>query len=111
MFRRMVQGVVIGVLPAGNVAALPFVVLAGNFRGEELPHEVTWVGLRHRHRVHLEVGIKFGIGVGIADIGRKIDRGRHCLDLDVDAGLLAGLLDDLLGFLARCIDRGLKDDL
>src|SRR5262249_50215845 len=33
------------------------------------------------------------------------------LELDLEAGLLAGLLDDHLGLLARRIDRGLEDKL
>src|SRR5262249_13855842 len=60
---------------------------------------------------HLDVGIELRVGVGVADIGGEIHRRRDGFYLDLDPGLLAGLLDDLLGLLARRVDRGLIDEL
>ena len=69
------------------------------------------IGLRHGRRVHLQVAVELRVGVGIGDVGGEEHRRRHRLQLDVDAGLLAGLLDDRLGLLARLVDRGLVDEL
>ena len=66
-------------------------------------------GCVHRRRVHLEVAGEVRIGVQVGDVRREEHRRGDRLDLDRDAGLLAGLLDDLLGLLARRIDRGLID--
>ena len=97
--------------PARDVAALPLVLLGGDLRGGELVHERLGIGLRHRGRVHLDVAVELRVGVGVGDVRREEHRRRHRLQLEVDAGLLAGLLDDRLGLLARRVDRGLVDEL
>src|SRR5216683_3051894 len=107
----LVDVVVFLVLPAGDVAALPLVRLARHFPGAELAQEHLWVGRCWAVVVHLQVGIEVRIGVGVGDIRREEHRRRHRLDLDVDASLLAGLLDDRLVLLARLVDRGLIDEL
>jgi hypothetical protein len=66
-----------------------------------------WVGLGQRDLEHLDVGVEFGIGVGIGDIGGEEHRGHDRFQFYIDPGLLAGLLDDGLGLLARAVDRGL----
>ena len=54
---------------------------------------------------------EFGVGVGVGDVRGEEHRSGDRLDLDLDAGLLAGLLDDLLGLLTRRVDRGLVQQL
>src|SRR4029453_16479705 len=49
---RLVELVVLLVSPAGDVAALPLVVLGGDLLGQELAHEQLGVRLRHGGRVH-----------------------------------------------------------
>ncbi len=103
--------VTLRILPAGDVAALPLVLLGGGLPGDELEHVQRGIRLRHGRRVHLEVGVELRVGVRIGHVGREEDRGRHRLQFDVDAGFLGGLLDDRLRLLARLVDRGLIDEL
>ena len=49
------------------------------------------------------------IGVRVGDVGREIDRCDHRLQFQVDARLLARLLENLLGLLPRLVDRRLED--
>ena len=97
--------------PARDVAALPLVLLGGDLPGGELVHERLGIGLRHGRRVHLDVAVELRVGVGIGDVGGEEHRCRDRLELHVDAGLLAGLLDDRLVLLPRRIDGRLEDEL
>ncbi len=74
-------------------------------------HVLGRIRLAHRDLEHLEVGVELGVGVGVGDVGGEEHRGDHRFQLDVDAGLAAGLLDDGLGLLARPVDRGLVQQL
>ena len=74
-------------------------------------HEALGIGRGHGRGVHLHVGPELRVGVGVGDVGREEHRGRHRFQLEVDAGLLAGLLDDRLLLLARAVDRRLVDEL
>ena len=85
--------------------------LVDDLPGHELVHEQLRVGLRHGRGVHLDVAVELRVGVGVGDVGGEEHRRRDRLQLQVDAGLLAGLLDDCLGLLARRVDRGLVDEL
>src|SRR6516164_10420864 len=51
------------------------------------------------------------VGVGVAGSRGKRHRRRHRFQFHLDPGLLAGLLDDRLGFLARRVDRSLEYEL
>ena len=51
------------------------------------------------------------VGVGVGGVGRKKHRSHHRLQLDVDARLLAGLLDDRLRLLPGRINGGLEHEL
>ncbi len=94
---------------ARDVATQPLVLFVGDLPGDELVEEALRIGLRLRGRVHLHVDIELGVGVGVGHVGREEHRGSDRLQLEVDAGALAGLLDDLLRLLARRVDRGLED--
>jgi hypothetical protein len=59
--------------------------------------------LAHTRRIHLHIGIELAGGIRICCIGGKINRCRNRLELDVDACLLASLLDDGLSFLAGAL--------
>ena len=72
--------------------------------------ESLGIRLRLRRVVHLHVAIEFRVGVGVADVRREEYRCRDRFELDLDAGLLAGLLDDGLRLLTRRIGRGLEDE-
>ncbi len=106
-----VELVVLFAGPAGDVAALPLVLLGRDFRTLELLHERRGIGLRHSSVVHLDVAVELRIGIGVGDVGREEHRRGHRLELELDAGLLAGLLDDRLGLLPRRVDRCLKHEL
>ena len=103
--------VVVLVDPAREIHALPLVLLGGDVARMIAAHVLGRIRLAHRDLEHLEVGVEFGVGVGIGDVGGEEHRGDHRFQLDVDAGLLAGLLDDGLGLLARAVDRGLVQEL
>ena len=109
--RRVDRRVVVLVDPAREVRALPLVLLGGDVARMIAAHVLGRIRLAHRDLEHLEVGVELGVGVGIGDVGGEEHRGDHRFQLDVDAGLLAGLLDDGLGLLARAIDRGLVQEL
>src|SRR6202043_3410314 len=47
------------------------------------------------------------ISVGISNIGREVDRAGDRLQLHLNPGVLTGVLDDRLVFLARRVDRRL----
>ena len=51
------------------------------------------------------------VGVGIGGVGGEEHRSHHRFQFDVNARLLARLLDDGLGLLPRRIDRGLEYEL
>ena len=76
-----------------------------------MQHPAGRVGRRRVERQHLHVGVELAVGVGIGDVGGEVDGRRDRLDLDVDAGLLGGLLDDRLRLLAGRVDGGLVDEL
>jgi hypothetical protein len=76
--------------------------------GRELLHERLRIGLRHGRGVHLHVAVELRVGVGVRYVGREEYRRHDRLQLEVDARLLARLLDDLLGLLPRLVDRGLE---
>src|SRR6516162_2941695 len=110
-FGGLIGLIVVLVMPATDIAALPLVVFRRDFRGEELAHEDARVRRVHPRGVHLNIAIKMPVGVRIRGVGGKINRRRYRFELHLDARLLAGLLDDRLGFLARRVDRSLKDKL
>ena len=104
--------VVLVVAPARDVAALPLVGLrARPPTSTNCSHEQLGSGCAMVVRVHLHVGIELGVGVGIATSDEKNTDAVTDFSSSVDAGLLAGLLDDRLGLLARRVDRGLEDEL
>src|SRR4051812_2588745 len=103
--------VVLLVDPAREVGALPLVLLGGDEVRKVATHMLRRIGLAQRDLEHLHVGVELGIGVGIADVGREEHGGHDRFQLDVDARLLAGLLDDGLRLLAWPVDRGLVEEL
>src|SRR4051794_10468300 len=103
--------VVIVTAPARYIAALPLVVFGRKFRGQELAHEETGIRLAHRRREHLHISVEFRVSIRIRDVGRKIHRCRHRLELYFDTRLLTGLFDDRLSLLPRRVDRALEDEL
>src|SRR3954451_13143576 len=109
--RRAIGLVDLVVAPAGDVAALPLVLLAGDLPGHELVHEHFRVRLRHGRVVHLDVAPELRISVRVGDVRREEHRGGDRLQLEVDPGFLARLLDDGLVLLPRGVDRGLVDEL
>src|SRR5215469_6912669 len=103
--------VVFIIMPASRIVALPFIFLRGDFPRHELLHESFRIGNRRRaDSIHLDICVELPRGIRICRIGREIDRRRHRLELNIDPGLLAGLLDDRLSFLARRIDRSLENE-
>src|SRR5437867_3614219 len=103
--------IVLFISPAGDVPLLPLVGLRRYRPGGELAHEEPGVGCGHQDRVHLDVAVEVRIRVGIGWIGGEEDGGDDGLDLDLDPGLCARLLDDRLRLLAERVDRGLVDQL
>src|SRR5688572_19665582 len=110
-FGLRMEPVVLGVLPAARVAADPLVGLAGGLPGEEYRHEETGIGLADRGVVHLDVGREAPERIGVAGVGGEEHRGGDRLELQVEAGLAAGLLDDRLRLLARGVGGGLEEEL
>jgi hypothetical protein len=103
--------VVLVVTPAHDIAARPLVVFRSNLPRDELSHQRLGIGLSHGIGEHFQVCVEFRDCIGICDVGGEVHRRRHRLQLHLDPRLLAGLLDNRLGFLARRVDRGLEYEL
>src|SRR6266702_6518840 len=110
LLRGLVGLVGLGIGPARDVSAEPLVVFGRDLPGDALVQKPLRIWLRLRRVVHLHVAIEFRVGVGVADVRREEHRCGDRLELDVDAGALAGLLDDGLRLLAWRVDRCLEHE-
>jgi hypothetical protein len=99
--------VVLVAMPAGDVAALPLVLLGRDLPGDKLVHKELGVRLIREYVVHLQIAVELRISIGIGHIGGEVHRRADRLELHFDAGLLARLFDHGLGLLAGRVDRGL----
>ena len=103
--------VVVLVAPACEVAAGPLVDLLRNLFSRKLLHEVLRVRLRHRGGEHLHVGPELLVGVRVGEVAAEKHRSDHAFQLQVDAGLGAGVFDDGLALLAWPAHGRLIDEL
>src|ERR1700730_1643164 len=67
-FGRSIGLVVFFVAPACDVAPLPFVLLGRGLPRVELTHEDPGIGLAHRRGKHLQISIKFRVGVRVGHV-------------------------------------------
>jgi hypothetical protein len=104
------EAVVVVVAKPRDVAARPLVLARGDLPRRELRHEDLRVRGVHRHVVHLQIGVEVRVGVGVGRVGREEHRSDHRLELELDAGARARLLDDGLRLLAGRVDRRLVDE-
>ena len=67
--------------------------------------------MRHGGGEHLNVTKELGVSVWVGGVRREENRCRHRFELQVNAGLLRRLLDDLLSLLTWAVDRSLEHKL